>query len=450
MAKTLNVDTELCKFTEKQLAATAAADRYQFTLYGGSRGPGKSYWLRYYLLRTLLKLAAGGIRGARVGLFCEDYPALKDRQISKIETEFPAFLGEVRDSVTHGLGFHLADEYGGGVLSLRNLDDASKYQSAEFAAIGVDELTKNSLDTFNLLRGSLRWPGVAKPRFVAASNPGGIGHAWVSDYWIHRRFPSELKPLEEQFKFVAALPDDNPHLDSSYWQMLETLPPDLAKAWRWGDWSVFAGQAFREFSLERHVVKSNEIPVIGTNLRAVDWGYSNPFCALWGRKEMETGRIYVYREAYLAGLTDRQQAQMIRDLTPGDEQIGLTFADPSMWQKKNAANIVTSAYDEYATVGVYLTKADNDRIAGKRKVHRLLANMPDGKPGLVIAENVTHLIKQLQNLALNKSKNDKDAEDVDTSQEDHAYDTLRYLLSNVSEPSKPQAQKKQEFQRVSL
>jgi hypothetical protein len=28
-------------------------------------------------------------KGIMVGLFCEDYPALKDRQLSKIKFEFP-------------------------------------------------------------------------------------------------------------------------------------------------------------------------------------------------------------------------------------------------------------------------------------------------------------------------------------------------------------------------
>ena len=123
---------------------------------------------------------------------------------------------------------------------------------------------------------------------------------------------------------------------------------------------------------------------------------------------------------------------MMRDLTPSDEQISMTFADPSMWTKKNVVNIVTSAADEYAAMGVYLTKADNDRINGIRKIHRLLTNLPDGRSGLMISEQCPHLIKQLQNLAVDK----RNPEDVDTDQEDHAFDMLKYLLSNVREATK--------------
>jgi hypothetical protein len=60
--------------------------------------------------------------------------------VSKIQTEFPAALGDVRDSHQAGFAFYLKPEYGGGVIAFRNLDDPTKYQSAEFAAVAVDEL----------------------------------------------------------------------------------------------------------------------------------------------------------------------------------------------------------------------------------------------------------------------------------------------------------------------
>lgn len=426
---TLDIDTDLLKFTPKQMVATEAADSHKFTLFGGSRGPGKSYWLRWYPIRKLLEYAMHGHRGVRYGLFCEDYPALKDRQISKISVEFPDWLGTLKESKEHGLAYHLADEYGGGILALRNLDDPSKYQSAEFAGIAVDELTKNPVETFNLLRGSLRWVGIEKPSFIAATNPGGIGHGWVKDYFIDKRYPPELRPLADEFAFVQALPDDNPHLTASYWQDLETLPPDLAKAWRYGDWGVFAGQVFKEFTHDRHVCKRGDVPSEGVNFRGIDSGYTNPFACLWGRKEINNGRIWIYREAYRKELTDRQQAQLVMDMTPPDEQIAMSFADPAMWAQKNANNIVTDAAKEYGQVGVPLTKADNNRINGVRKVHRLLANLPDGKPGLMISEDCPNLIRQLQNLATD----DKNPEDVDTGSEDHAYDALRYLLTNIKD-----------------
>jgi phage terminase large subunit len=173
------------------------------------------YWYREY-----------GLENVVVGLFCETYPDLRDRQINKIKKEFPQALGVIKETKTHGLGFYLSEENGGGVIALRNLDKPDKYQSAEFAMIAVDELTKSTFDTFEILRGSKRWPGLSHTLFVGATNPGGIGHGWVKDLWIDGNFPANMRSMKQHFKFIQSLPSDNPHLDEFYWEELNTLSDD--------------------------------------------------------------------------------------------------------------------------------------------------------------------------------------------------------------------------------
>ena len=409
------------RWTERQREATAVADKHRYTLFGGSRGPGKSFWLRWWLLRYLLLAhAAAGLKGVRVMLACEDYPALQDRHLSKVMMEFPSELGAYNAQARE---FRLKPQAGSGVLCFRNLDDPAKYQSAEFAAIGVDELTKNSREVFDVLRGSLRWPGVKATRFVAATNPGGPGHLWVKQLWIDRQFPPELRSRADEFAFVRALPSDNPHLDGSYWDELNSLPDPLRRAWVEGDWSVFAGQVFAEWRDSVHVVEPFEIPAEWIRWRAVDWGYSSPFCCLWFAQQPGHERVYVYREVYEAGLTDREQARRVRDVT-GDERIRWTLADPSMWTAKSHENVTFSTADEYAAEGVMLTQADNNRLNGVRRVHEMLRVRDDGKPGLLVFRSCVNLIRTLPALPYDETH----VEDVDTDAEDHAYDALRYGL----------------------
>ena len=177
---------ELRHFTPKQMEANDVINKKKFVLYGGAMGGGKSFLLRWKLLSILLAHAARGKPNITVGLFCEDYPALQDRHISKIKNEFPEWLGTYRGD-DHN--FILKPEFGGGVIAFRNLDKAEKYQSVEFAAIGVDELTKISEEDFIDLRTRLRWPGIDNPKFIGATNPGGTGHLWVKRLWIDRQFP---------------------------------------------------------------------------------------------------------------------------------------------------------------------------------------------------------------------------------------------------------------------
>ncbi len=287
--------SELAHFSAKQQLATQAADAHRFTLFGGARGPGKSYWLRWYLLRLLLRWGAQGHPGVRVMLGCETFPALRDRQLEKIQREFPAWLGAFHQG---DYEFRLDSGFGGGVLCLRNLDDPTKYQSAEFAAIGIDELTMNSRRTFDVLWGSRRWPGIERTQFVGATNPNGPGAPWVRELWVERHFSEELASLASEFAFVPALPGDNPHLPAQYIEDLATLPTSLRQAWLYGDWYAgVEGLVYGDFGAE-NLTDDEPDPELPIEL-AFDDGYVDPRAFLLIQR---TGtRILVFDELYHRG-----------------------------------------------------------------------------------------------------------------------------------------------------
>lgn len=284
--------SELVHWTPRQAESTAAADAHRFTLFGGSRGPGKSYWLRWYEVRALLRWGAQGFRGVRVMLACEDYPSLHERQINKVLTEFPPWLG-LYNQQTHE--YRLRAEYGAGVLAFRNLDDPTRYQSAEYAIIGVDELTKNKASTFAILRGSLRWPGIERTQFVAATNPNGMGAAWVRALWIEHQFPDELAPLKDEFCFTPGLPTDNPYLPQAYFDDLATLPTTLREAWLCGNWYAgVEGLVYDEFA-ETNLTGDEPDPSQPIEL-SLDDGYVDPRAILFIQR---TGtRVLVFAELY--------------------------------------------------------------------------------------------------------------------------------------------------------
>jgi len=430
--------SNLLNFTDRQKEAYKSLFKYTFTLYGGARGGGKSYFLRWGMISWIIHQAKLGHPGIVGGLFSSTYTNLKDRQISKIAAEFPAWLGTLKENKTLGLAFYLDPKFGGGALTLRNLDESTKYKSAEFGIIGVDELTEHNVETFNILIGSLRWAGLKKPPFVAGSNPDGIGNEWVKNYFIKKEYPPELQPLADEFNFVPALPTDNPHLDQSYYIMLNSLPDDLRRAWLLGDWDVFKGLAFKSFSKQKHVIEPFDIPSYWTRIIGIDSGYRAPFCVIFAARNPDNGRVVVYKEIYETELTDRQQARRILDLSDAQELGAVRYADPSMWTSRTQ-EFVTSSAEVYAQNGCFIRRADNNRINGKRKVDRMLNDLEDGRPGLLIFNTCPNLIKQLSQLVYDPNHE----EDVNTHMEDHAYDALRYALTTVrdyrkSEPARIQ------------
>jgi hypothetical protein len=139
-------DTEIAKFTDRQVEALRLLDSglIKFLLYGGALGGGKSYFLRWYGIRRLMLLhSVWGLRNTTAMLACENYPSLEDRQLQKIMFEIPPWIGRYYDKHrAYGRALVLRDQWGGGALCFRNLDDPSKYASSEWVLILVDELNK--------------------------------------------------------------------------------------------------------------------------------------------------------------------------------------------------------------------------------------------------------------------------------------------------------------------
>jgi predicted phage terminase large subunit-like protein len=147
--------------------------------------------------------------------------------------------------------------------------DKYRYQSSEFQTICFDELTQFREDDYLYLFSRLRRLADSRVplRMRSASNPGGIGHAWVK-----RRF---LSPEAAQAgrTFVPARLEDNPFLDrDQYTKSLEQLDAFTRRQLLQGDWSEFAGNQFRPTEWPRYffagdsyllaghrVVRANEV-----------------------------------------------------------------------------------------------------------------------------------------------------------------------------------------------
>lgn len=426
---------------------------HDFVLYGGAAGGGKSYILRWALVWTLLSIShVFKIKGCVAGLFCEDYPSLSDRQIGKIRAEFPPWLGTLK-LASENRHFQIHEQYGGGIIALRNLDDPSKYQSSEFAAIAVDELTKNPVTTFDYLRLRLRWPGIEHPKFMAGTNPGGPGHAWVKAYWVDRKFPRELLPLAHQFALVPAKATDNPHLTQSYWDQLQTLPKAMREAFADGRWDIFAGQYFDVFDPTnngRHVRPPHELGLQVWHPRwiGVDWGFAHPAAVYWNAMR-DDGVLVTYREKVEANLSPVALAQKIIELSremvmDGDKPTGRHESDlithvymgPDAWAKRTDADSVADQMNRvFRQEGFPLcTQASNDRIGGWTLMYDMLR---DNK--WIIGSNCTNLIECLPTLV----RDEKKPEDVvkvnatSTMRGDDEADAVRYAILSRLRPQQP-------------
>ena len=400
-------------------------------------GGGKSFLLRWAALLYLCFLyKKTGIKNIPVGLFSEDYPTLKDRQLSRIIREFPPELGELRDSKSEGNCFFLNDNLGGGRILLRNLDDPSKYMSTEFAGEFVEELTRNQEQTFMDLRNRLRYPGVDEVKFMGASNPGGVGHGWVKKLFIDHNTPD----IEQnRFFYIHANAYDNQFISPEYIKQLESLPSQQRKAYLEGSWDVFAGQFFTEWG-QRHIINPF-VPKDQIIVGGMDWGRAKPFSfhlatvdkVFWQNEENESEpfyRVKTFFEVYGVEKDPSEWGNLIKEelanrfsLTLND--IEWVQCDPTIFNKGNDNGVsIADQFIESDERWRLLKPAKNDRIQGWTIVHKWLSNAPDGVPFYQVASNCKNLIRTLPELVHDENI----IEDVDSGGEDHCLkgDTLIY------------------------
>lgn len=187
-------------------------DGMREVFYGGAAGGGKSDALLMAALQYV------DVPGYSAIIFRKTFAdlalpgAIMDRARAWIGDT--AKWDDKRHTYTFPSGARLAFGY------LKSENDKYRYQSAEFQFIAFDELTQFNDRAYRYLFSRLRrLAGAQVPlRMRSASNPGGIGHEFVYNRFVHAsgRRPGRV--------FIPAKLQDNPHLDQAeYVRSLQEL-----------------------------------------------------------------------------------------------------------------------------------------------------------------------------------------------------------------------------------
>lgn len=423
-------------------------DRHRHVAFGGARGGGKSWSIRFKAVvlclkhpgiicmivrRTYPELMANHVKPLKKMLRCGTKNAVAIYNTSEKEMRFP----------------------NGSQILFRYCDtekDVDRYQGTEVDVLFLDEATQLSEEQITKINACVRGVNEYPHRTYYTCNPGGQGHGYIKRLFIDRKY--KVGEYPEDYSFIQSLVTDNKALmeiDPDYIKRLEALPPKLRKAWLEGRWDVFEGAFFEDFRIEpdpqacydagitveealeehryTHVIKPFDIPKNWNIYRSYDFGYGKPFSIGWFAID-EEGCGYQILELYGCTGTPNegvrwsasQQFDKVVEIErehpwlKGRRIQGV--ADPSIWDGSKGISVAEEA-DKHR---LWFEKGINDRIAGWMQIHERLKFDENGRAMLYIFDNCVNTIRTLPLMMYDEHK----PEDLDTDLEDHIADMIRY------------------------
>lgn len=412
----------------------------QEVFFGGAAGGGKSDYMLMDYVQGANKYGKywHGILFRQTTMQLEEL----QKRAREIYTQLGAVYrgkgaGELRDTWIFPNGATLKMRY------LESIKDVDNYQGHQYTWIGIDELGNYPTpDCWTFMISRLRSAHGVPCYIRGTANPGGQGHSWIKQRFMDNHEPNKIfyreakdfdgNTVKTTCCFIPSRLEDNQELlknDPGYSARLLTLPAHLARAMRYGDWSVFDGQIFDVFRTATHVVKPFSLePGLWFKFCCMDWGFSRPFAIYWLAVNSQ-GRVVVYREwygcqkdAFNTGLkmASTEVAQTAWDMSV-TEGVNIMVADPAIWNKSDGA---PSVCENFQKVGWKMFKGNNDRKNGLVQFYNLLKEPVDenNTPMLTVFNTCHGFIRTIPML----QPDPLDQEDVDTSLEDHPYDAVRY------------------------
>jgi phage terminase large subunit len=411
------------------------------TFYGGAKGGGKSKGLQ--LIMLLRRFKYPGSTGA---IFRRTYPELEGNHIRPLFQAFPAlreYWNEAKKLLSLPNGSTLQ------FCHCNNEADVDLYQGREFHDLAIDEAGQWPEPMFRRLLGSNRSSksGVFA-RAILTGNPGGIGHGWLKRLFVERRFNERENPAD--YTFIQALVDDNQALmenDPAYVHRLDSEPNEaLRRAFRYGDWEIFAGQFFQEISKDIHLIAPFPIPPHWNRFGSYDYGFNHPAAFGWFAND-EDGNTYLYRELVRAQVRVDQYAKILNSYEDTAALYPIVAGHDCWTNKSTLRDDVQppTVAEEFLTHGIQLRRAVIDRVQGASHLRSYLAwqQRPMNKPRFYIFNTCPVSYDTLSRMIHDPDKVEDvlkvDATDGDPLSGDDAYDMIRYGLMSrpaITDPIK--------------
>lgn len=273
--------------------------------------------------------------------------------------------------------------------------------------------------------------------------------------WPKRVFyePWVAGTLAAPYAFIPATAADNPFISDEQRDAWKAMPDQEYRRFVEGDWSTLTGRYYEGLNAAIHLKSRadlgipDQLPDWWEYWASYDWGYAHwaPYGAFC---KTPTGQIVLLDTVWMRREQDEDMAATIRHTIPSmahSRCLRETYAGHDCWNKvvAHGASGITTA-DVFYRYGIWLAKADTDRINGGRALRRALSvNASTKEPALVMIDTPGNrrVFDQLAEIMPDENNVNKPAKaDADSEGRggDDGADMLRYgVATRAPIPKEP-------------
>jgi len=313
----------------------------------------------------------------------------------------------------------------GSRLWVIGLDDPQKVLSSERDFFFVNQAEELTLDDWQTLTTRCTGRGATMPytRIFGDCNPGPPTH------WIKHR--ASLRLLESRHEDNPTLYDDAGELTAQgiiTMGVLDALTGVAKERLRYGRWAAAEGVVYEGYNAN-HLIDPFPIPSSWRRIRAIDFGFTNPFVCQWWAFDGD-GRMYRYREIYRTNRIVEDHARDIIRLSAG-ENIEATVSDHDREDRETLHRH-----------GVRTVAANKAIKPGIEEVESRFRKAGDGKPRIfflrdALVERDEELLAKRQAICTEqefalyvypKGVDGRPIKEEPVKEHDHGMDAMRYAV----------------------
>jgi phage terminase large subunit len=318
-------------------------------------------------------------------------------------------------------------------ILFRPLDDEGKARSLNLTYWWIEEASEVGYDYFVQLQTRLRNHSTTHHKGILSTNPdlGWIRSEFLlkSAHIYNAQEPYFIPDEEKNNDYATHIAPTrlNKYLPVDFFASTARGKPHFwVRRYLEGSFSYSEGAVYSTFG--ENIVKPFKIPQHWERVGGADFGIRDATVLLMGAIDPDTGIVYIYDEYFKSGRAIPQNAEamkeMVKEVPYG--KLRALVGDPA--GKRRGNNDLRSIFDHYAEYGLWFKDGNNRIDAGIAKVQAYLSL---GR--LKIFSSCANTIREGLNYKFKPEELDskKNPDDKPIDKDNHAMDSLRYLINEL-------------------